>query len=226
MITFNKYNATYLAEMPVDMIETKNIVAYNVESAKFILSDYPCTLPIADAELINSILREDVSEIHTLAQIAIEHYASISNYGPDIYVTNDSGLREFAETGKVFEVPSAFIKQANASNRVRYFKKLKQINNTGKIKVISNKKLQLPKAVSMEVFEHWVLLTGAFENVPEEYKCSANWIVKINDMQIVEDLQLFVNYCDDTQNFISQKATESFLNSMIIYVENSVEHKN
>lgn len=141
-------------------------------------------------------------------------------------MTNDSGLREFAETGKVFEVPSAFIKQANTSNRIRYFKKLKQINDTGKIKVISNKKLQLPKAVSMEVFEHWVLLTGAFENVPEEYKCSANWIVKINDMQIVEDLQLFVNYCDDTQNFISQKATESFLNSMIIYVENSVEHKN
>lgn len=211
-------NDTPLAEIPKDIIETKNIVACNINgTVELSLCHYPCLAPIADADFINSLLKKDISGIHRLAEIAIEHYSTIFNSETEKYIFNESGLREFAETGKVFEVPSVFINPAEVSYRIQYFEKLKELNGIDRLKILTNSSFKLPKSVNMSVFDSYIQIYGSCKNIPEEYKYSANWIIKTQDKQIVEDVKLFVDYLESTKNFYSQKGAEGLLNSMIIY---------
>lgn len=211
-----KYNDTPLAIFTKDIIETKNVIASNIrEYSEITLCHYPCLAPIADADFINSLLKKEVPEIHKLATIAIEHYSQIFNSDIEKYILDESGFREFAETGKVFEVPSVFINPAKPSYKIQYFKKLKQFNEVGRLKIIDNTTFKLPKSIALSAFDQWVELYGAFDNIPDEYRYSANWIIKVQDKQIVEDIRLFIDYLEQTKNFYTQKGATGLLNSMI-----------
>lgn len=211
-----EYNYSQLAEIPKDIVETKNIVASNIQGdSEITICHYPCLAPIADADFINSLLKKEIPDIHKLATIAIDHYSQIFNGDVEKYILDETGFREFAENGNVFEVPSVFINPAKPSYRIRYFEKLKQFNEIGRLKIINNAAFKIPKSINISVFDQWIQLYGEFDNIPEEYKYSANWIIKIQDKQIVEDIKLFVDYLEQTKNFYTQKGANGLLNSMI-----------
>lgn len=212
--------STELAVFPKDMLEVKNIVSCNIKlEMEMTLTRYPCLAPIADADFIYSILNLDVPGIQQLAELAVHHYANAFGEDTEKYIIHESGMREFAKTGKVYEVPGIFVKPASKKERIRYFETLKKLNENGRLKVINCCGFDMPSAVTISLLDQWLNLYGHFENVPKEQRFSANWIISMNDKQVFEDIKLLCDYLLATSNFYTQKGADEFLNSMIISLE-------
>lgn len=215
--------AVPLAVFPEDMFALKNSVTENSNAVtEASLTQYACVAAIADEAFIYSIMRKEVPGIERLAQLGVDHYAN--GFGKEIkqYFIQESGFKEFAEQGTVYEVPPVYIQAADAKQRIRYFQKMLELNKRGGLKIMKDTLFTFPKAFGVTVFDRYIKLYGYFEHIPELYKSYSNWIVSINDNQIFEDLRSYFEYLNDMQIFYSQKGAEDFLKSMIISLGGAV----
>lgn len=216
-------DAVELAVFPEDMFALKNTITENSNAVtEASLTRYACVAATADEAFIYSIMRKDVPGIERLAQLGIDHYAN--GFGKEIkqYFIQESGFKSFAELGTIQEVPPVYVQTANVEQRIRYFKKMLELNKRGGLKIMKDTLFIFPKAFGITVFDQYIKLYGYFENIPDLYKSYGNWVVSINDNQIFEDLYSFFEYLNDMQIFYSQKGAESFLKSMIIYLGGTV----
>lgn len=209
--------AVPLAVFPRDMFELKNTITSNSNAlTEASLTRYACCAAIGDEEFIGSVMRKNVPGIERLAQLATDHYAHAFGKEIEQYIIQESGFKSFAENGTIYEIPSLYVTPADKAQRIRYFKKMLELNEQGGLKIIKNTLFEFPKAFGIIVFDRHIELYGYFENIPEEYKSYGNWIVSINDKQLFDDLKSFVEYLNDAKIFYSQKGAEDFLKSMII----------
>lgn len=209
-----------LAFIPKDMLDMKNGVSRaNTDKVEWCMSAYPCLSPIADKDFIYSIIRKDVPNIDFLAQIAIEHYNGGINTTEEKFILSASGLREFAETGKVKEIPAMFITEAPKAERIRYFNHLSEIIDKGKLYILDDSSFKLPKTFIMDFFTNIFQIDGEFCNVPDELKHFGNFLINISDKSIQKDFFDFVEYMRDNNCFYPVNAAKSFLNSLIVYCE-------
>lgn len=216
-------SAFSLAVFPSDMFALKNSITENSNAVtEASLTQYACVAAIADEEFIYSVMRKDIPGIERLAQLGVDHYAN--GFGKEIkqYFIQESGFKAFAEYGTVYEVPSVYIQAADTEQRIRYFKKMLDLNKRGGLKIMKDTLFTFPKAIGVTVFDRYIKLYGYFENIPKEYQSYSNWIISINDNQIFEGLHRFVEYLNDMQIFYSQKGAEDFLKSMIISLDGTV----
>lgn len=209
-----------LAFIPKDMLDLKNGVSrVNTDKLEWCMSSYPCLSPIADRDFIYSIIRKDVPNIDFLAQIAVEHYNGRINTVKEKLILSASGLREFAETGKVKEIPAMFIAEAPKEQRIRYFNRLAEMIDEGRIYILDEQSFKLPKALVMDFFTGVLQIGGELCNVPDEFKYRGNFLINISDKSMKKDFINFVEYMCDNKYFYPEHAAKSFLNSLIVYCE-------
>lgn len=205
-----------LAIFPQDIVQTKNTVSGNIENnIELCLMRRPCLAPIADSEFINAVTRYDLTNRDAFVKMAVDHYSNALGIEQEKFILSGNGLKSFAETGRIHEVSGCFIHGAPIKQRIRYFKKLMELNSAGRLKILNDKQFDLPDSCPMEVLEKTIRIFGEFKNVPEEMKCVSNFIIHINDGQLLEDIHDFCNYMYFTKDFYTEKGAESFLKSLI-----------
>ena len=213
-------NSFPLAFFPKDMMEYKNRVNRAVSNqVQYSLSAYPCLGAITDGELVRSVLKQDIPNAAFLTKLAIQHYGGIIEE-QGAYIMSASGLSMFANTGKIWEFPEIFIREAPPSQRIRYFRKLIELLQIDqKVLILDDASFSLPYAVSIGCFENMIQIAGVFENVCSEMKYYGNYLISIEDKQLKEDLADFLDYIRENKYFYSKRAAKSYLESLILLCE-------
>lgn len=216
-----KKQSLSLAIFPRDIFEFKNemqkAVINTIESN---WSMYPCLSAVADEKFITSIIRTEVPGIEMLAKMAIQHYEHGLKVANERYIVSALGLRMFAETGKIHEVPSAFVHEAPPAQRIRFLKKLIELSELDRLMILDDSSFLFPEVLCMDLFENVVQISGMFENIDDKMKHNGNFIINIDNKSLRQDFEQFKNYICESKYFYSKHTTKSYIDSLIILCEN------
>ena len=209
-----------LAVFPQDMFalqaEVNRASIHRVEAN---LSAYPCLAPIADDAFIRSVIREEVPGWEYLVQLGVEHYSRLMSLTDELYVTTAEGLRRFAQTGAVREIPGAFVKAAPFAERIRYFHTMIERIPQKKLFILDDMAFTLADKVSIDFFENIVMIAGYFEGIDSALQGKENYIVSVVDKELRQDFTDFMEYLQDNCYFYSEDAAAAYLKSMILLCE-------
>lgn len=211
-----------LASMPQDMVETKQDIGRAVSNGvKYCVCGYPCLSPIADREFIHAVAKRAVPGMGALMDIAVEHYGKLMLSNEEKFVVSAHGLRRFAETGWIMEVPAALVSPAPTEQRIRYFKQMETLIEQKRLLILDDISFSLPESISMDFFTDVLQIDGQFMNVEQSYRCNGNYILSVEDLSLMRDILDFVAYIRDNKFFYPSAGAKSFLNSMISLCENA-----
>lgn len=209
-----------LAFIPQDMIEGKqNVGSAAANGIKFCVCGYPCLSPIADREFVCAVAKRAVPGIEALMDIAIEHYGTLLPSDEEKFVVSAHGLRRFAETGWIMEVPAALVSPAPTEQRIRYFKQMETFIDQKRLLILDDTSFSLPESILIDFFTDVLQIDGQFMNVEQSCRLNGNYILSVQDSSLVQDILDFVAYMRDSKSFYAAAAAKSFLNSMIAFCE-------
>lgn len=209
-----------LAFIPQDMIENKQDIGSAASNGvKYCVCGYPCLSPIADQEFIHAVAKPTAPGIEALADIAIEHYGTLLLPSEEKFVVSAHGLRRFAETGWIMEVPAALVSPAPTEQRIRYFKQMETFIEQKRLLILDDTSFSLPESISIDFYTDILKIDGQFMNVEQAYRCNGNYILSVQNPSLMQDILDFVAYMQDNKSFYAAAAAKSFLNSMIALCE-------
>lgn len=209
-----------LAAFPNDMFELKTeVMRAAVNSIDSNWAMYPCLSAIADEGFIRSIIRPEVPGIEALAEMAVQHYTTGLNVDGERYIVSAVGLRRFADTGEIHEIPAALIHEAPPAQRIRFFKKLTLLAEEEKLRILDDSFFSLPESLTIDVFENVVQIAGCFKNIADEMKHRGNYILTIEDKGLKQDFADFNEYMCENKYCYSKHTAKSYLRSLILLCE-------
>lgn len=209
-----------LAYIPKDIFDFQNAVSHaTTDRILYNLCGYPCLAVIADEEFIDAVIKPDLPQREAIVQLGVEHYTNGLKAWEEAFTVSAAGLRFFADTGKIKDVPEIIVRKTPIKQRIRYFNRLIELVEKERLLILDDAAFSCPQCIQLDFFTEVFQIGGCFENVPDELKHYGQFIINIHDKALKKEFFDFIEYLRNSKNTYSKVAAVSFLKSLIILCE-------
>lgn len=189
------------------------------DNERLIFSSYPCIAPWADFELMEYVTRSELPDKEYLVNIANYHYESL--YIKDNYISFFSltGLERFVETGNVKEIPGEYIRNLNKKFRLQVLNGILEDIKNEKVYIFNDEKFVINNDIDIECCSNQ-LLFGAFDSDKENFFSYDKFLVKINELDIINIFRMLKEYLIRGRLVYSKMHSEIIVQNLIVKLKN------
>ena len=184
------------------------------------MSSIPCLGGFADYEFIYNVAKEELPDREMLAKIAYRYYDDI--FTDSVKITSCGGMRRFAETGLVQEIPAALVNAASVADRVRLLKTLIEAVNDGRLFLTDDEKFEMCPGLAVAVHAKGIFLSGA-DCTKEPIFEVEKFIVDIEDIGLVKTFGELGEYIIRSGKVFSKEYAASFTEELVIELESRLQ---
>lgn len=209
--------ASALASFPKDMFDLKNeCCRISNERIDVTISNNPCIASIINDESISEVIRSDIPDAESLKRVAAEHYKKLAMNDKQKYVTTDSGLRRFAEKGRIIECPPIMV--VNEALPIKYRKRFLEIFigyiESGRAVIIDSKAFKMPE-MSIELGENNIQVFCTFRDFPGNMQYCGNAMIILNDKRLRMDIELFIEFIQVSGGIYADTMAVDYLKTLL-----------
>ena len=209
-----------LGQHPMDIMQIKDSYQKRlVRSGRMIeIQSYLCIAPFADRETMQNAVKPDIPNKEALVEIAYSHYQSLFSAMDYMEFTTENGLKEFARTGNIEEIPDLFVNPLDIPHRIRVLKKIVSAVADNHLYILDKNKITIPMGLSIEKAMNKVFFNG-FDPSKESFFVSDLFFAELDDLSLVNALTDLTEYWIKSRKVCSKDYSVQFVNNIISGLE-------
>lgn len=178
------------------------------------LSSYPCLAQFVDYETMQSLVRRQLPNKDMLVEIAYSHYSNIYKRVKQINITTEDGIKRFASTGNLLEIPGKYIACADIKHRVKILEGIADSAKRGEFYLLDKSKLSLPGGIMIEKCANKGILC-AFDENEKDFYMFGRFFAQLEDRAFVESLGKALKYLVESRKVYPKEYTAQFIKNTI-----------
>lgn len=214
---------TQLGDVVEDIMAIKQLYQRSFSDKGIAISfqGYLCVAPFADYEFVFSIVRRELPQYELLARIAYEHYKSIFETLDFFQFATIDGLKEFAKTGNVAEVPGTLVQPADIPQRIKILKKIILAAERGHFFIFDDDKFHMPRNMTIEKYTNRMMFTG-FDRTVSNFGNTDKFLAELSDVSLMNAFQHAAEYLIRGRKVHSKDFTRRLINELILELTNQI----
>lgn len=181
---------------------------------------YPCVAPFADYDLMYSITREELPEKELLVNIAYDHYQSLYANADFTFLYTLNGLKRFAETGNVYEIPAVYVTNLSKKYRLHVLNQIIEAVKEEKIYLVNDEKFNIPENIEIEDYFSKVII-NAFDCSKNNFYSCEKFLSTLNDSDIIHTFKILKEYLIRARMVYPKQYAEIYIKNIIVKLENT-----
>lgn len=180
---------------------------------------YPCVAPFADYDLMYSITREELPEKELLVHIAYDHYQSLYKNADFTFFYSLNGLKRFAETGNVCEIPETYVTNLSKKYRLQVLNQIIESVKEEKIYLVNDEKFNIPENIEIEDYFSKVII-NAFDCNKDNFASCDKFLSALNDSDIIHTFKILKEYLIRARMVYPKQYAKIYIQNIIVKLEN------
>lgn len=180
---------------------------------------YPCVAPFADYDLMYSITRDELPEKELLVHIAYDHYQSLYKNADFTFFYSLNGLKRFAETGNVCEIPETYVTNLSIKYRLQVLNQIIEAVKDEKIYLVNDEKFNIPENIEIEDYFSKVIISAFDCNKDNFFSCN-KFLSTLNDSDIIHTFKILKEYLIRARMVYPKQYAEIYIKNIIVKLEN------
>lgn len=204
-----------------DVMFTKSIYTKMAKTTNHLtceISYFPCLGGFADYDFMYNIAKKELPDRETLAKIAYKYYSDIFSSSRFFIITSCAGIKRFAETGHVQEIPPLLVNTAEKPDRIRLLKELIVAAKNDRLYLANDELFALSPGFSISIQSNGLVFCGNdYKN--DRFFEAEKFIACIDNQNMVKSLHSLCEYLIGAEKVHSKEFAVRFIEELLIKLE-------